>query len=603
MRDLEFLVGSADLGSLVLYRYKSEPLRRSVLDKIRRIVEADGSRLVLCDQNDFARRLHGGGLFDSETEVPFLDWSQSLDPPVTDENLTSGASQIDGAGGRRTDAGNEIGRSESNCGLSGLIALAKERPSGSRRAVLFVDDAFVGAWWSSKATTELKIDGSMELRRVDIPALARAFAEGLDARRAADLEKAAYLVWGAGCRSVDLVETVDTVSVCFKAGVGWKWEEADRPDHSPRLSKPVMQELIFGRQATRFELVENFLLNGLSGPRILRELVLATMRAKPVQKMGEGVNRATSELKYHQWSVWLCALLKHAPSLGSAKRSNETVWTQPDRRATALLCLLDEFQMLRGSVGGRPDNLSQSVSVGAEWIRVNFVDLSQRIIRGLKESTLGYDNIHFAQLSPEMKILTDAWVRLAEAAVEIPLPPQPDTGTWLDSLDDLAGQSTLKSIFLRSFDDRYQEVRAYRKPILLVGEHGVGKRSVADLLGRLFVCDQATSRKPRACGMCHGCQSVDIRIASLDISSMVGSNAMQDFLRVRARGRGTVSGTPVTVLHNVDRLPAASCLVILKTYESTFGTGLTVFTATNLGEVDAALKSRCLVVHLWPERG
>lgn len=62
--------------------------------------------------------------------------------------------------------------------------------------------------------------------------------------------------------------------------------------------------------------------------------------------------------------------------------------------------------------------------------------------------------------------------------------------------------------------------------------------------------------------------SVDAVVDSLTGKRKLVADTTKGFLRERARNRGTLGGSPVTIIHQVDQLPGESCEEILKTVES-----------------------------------
>lgn len=602
MRDLEFIADAPALGSLVLYRYRHELLRRAVLAKIQQGVAASGNQLVLCDQSEFVSRIHGEGLFVSETEVPFLDWSKFLEESLRRSEQRPAVVTDNDQLASWMDGGETSEQDQVDYGLGGLVEMARLRPLGSPLAILLVDQAFVKDWWHEQSADELQIDSVADFKRADLPALVRALAAGQDAVRMLKLNSVAQEAWNAGYRSGDMVAIIDTASVALLANPNWTLPDEEKTNQSARLSKSVMQEVIFGAQARRLEVIETLLLTGFSGARILKELVLATMRARPSQRASQGADGALFQLSCHQWAVWLGVLLKHAPSLASAEDNSDAVWTRPDRRSISLLYCLSEFERAQSIANAWDEDHERLVEAGARWLRSNFLHLSERISNGLERLKYGNGEAAFKHLSRDAELLVSAQSWLTKDADEVTARQEAKCYEALESLTELEGQSTLKSMFLWPFDRRLENDRAYRKPFLLVGEPEVGKRRAADLMARMFVCEKATADMPRACGDCAGCHSTGFRIVNVDTLDIVDLGGMKDFLRERARNRGTVMGSPVTVLHNIDHLPSAMCLELLKSYESAFGTGLTIFTATDKTDVNPALMSRCVVVHLWPHR-
>ncbi|SEP81904.1 hypothetical protein SAMN05428969_1047 [Devosia sp. YR412] len=602
MLDLEFIANGPALGSLVLYRYRHEHLRRAVLAKIQQGVAASGNQLVLCDQSEFVRRIHGEGLFVSKTEVPFLDWSEFLQESLRRSGLRPAVLTDSDELSSWMDGGESSEQDQVDYGLGGLVEMARHRPSGSPSAILLVDQVFVEDWWHDKSADELQIDSVADFKRADLPALVRALADGQDTIRLLKLNSVAQEAWNAGYRSGDMVEIIDTASVALLANPNWSLPDEEKANQSARLSKSVMEDVIFGAQTRRLEVIETLLLTGFSGARILRELVLATMRARPSPSASQGADGVLFQLSCHRWAVWLGALLKRAPSLASAEDNSDAVWTRPDRRLSSLFYFLSEFQRVQSIANAWDEDHERLVEAGARWLRSNFLDLSERISNGLEGLKYGNGEAEFKYLSRDAELLVNAQSWLTKDADEVTAREEAKCYDALESLSELDGQSTLKSMFLRPFDHRLENDRAYKKPFLLVGEPEVGKRRAADILARLFICEKATVETPRVCGNCAGCHSTGFRIANVDTLDIVDLGDMKDFLRGRARNRGTVMGPPVTVLHNIDYLPGAMCLELLKSYESAFGTGLTIFTATDKIDVDAALMSRCVVVHLWPHR-
>lgn len=590
MRDLEYLRQEAELPSLIVYRYRTEPLRRAVRGHIQRALAARGRTLVSCEPNDFVMRLGGGGFFSSAGEAPFLDWSifpNRSSPILIDETDDGAESDL------------ELG--SHHFGLKSILHIARKRPSNSPTAVMFIDamDKSAEHWGPEQAPGEIHIEGAASVGKADIPLLVDALSAGLSRAEVTELRSVAFAAWSNGSNFATLCDDVETAAVCTLT----KRKSGPRgavlaPHPTVRVPLSALRELVFGKQQTRLNVVSSLLKPHGSGGDALRELVVLTIRLLPVPGCGP-----VRDLDAHRWVNWLAVLLRHAEALWSVGDRTGSMWPKPDRRAPVVFQMLEEFQHAhdRALLGWRPHE--PLIETGARWLATTLPDLSDRIgqgLRQLKPSSIEGSSALGVTVS-DFSAKIEHWLR-NEAVEGTTIPAKEPTAPQLTAFSELVGQAGVKFIFLQPFDERKGDERAYARPLLLVGPDGVGKRVVASLMGRLFICETATAASPIVCGKCEGCSSADMRIVDADATDLSDVNSTRAFVKERMRNRGTLLGSPVTIIHHVDRLVEESSEEILKTIESAFGAGLKIFTARDRMKVHDALRSRCLVVHCWPLR-
>lgn len=586
MRDLEFLRQGSELPALIVYRYRVEALRRAVRAHIQHAVAAGGHRLFSCEPNDFVMRLKGGGFFSSTDEAPFLDLGVfpsggSSSPAAADEterDLELGAHHFD---------------------LKSILMIAQERIPNLPTAVVFIDatDKSNEQWEHERTGGELLIDGAANISKAEIPVLVEALAPGLSREETTELRRLAFAAWKDGLSFSALCDQVETAAVCAltkrKSGVGG----IISPRPTLRVPLGALRDLVFGEQQERLRVISSVLKPHGSGADAFRELVLLTMRLLPVP-VG-----ASDAADVRRWVNWLAVLLRHAEALWSAGDRKASMWPTPDWRAPVLFRMLEEFHHLRdrASLGWRGHELR--IETGARWLATALPDLSDRILKGLRQLELYQREAVQApgEIDGDLWASIERWltsepVEAPTTTSKEPAPPR------LTAFSELIGQASAKFVFLQPFDARKEDERAYARPLLLIGPNGVGKRIAASLMGSLFICETATAASPVVCGKCDGCNSAAMRLVDVDATDLGDADAARDFVKERTRTRGTLGGSPVTILHHVDRLPDGSCEQILKTVESAFGTGLKIFTARDRTKVHDALRSRCLVVHLWPLR-
>lgn len=140
--------------------------------------------------------------------------------------------------------------------------------------------------------------------------------------------------------------------------------------------------------------------------------------------------------------------------------------------------------------------------------------------------------------------------------------------------------------------------RRYRRPIILVGNEGAGKRTLARVYGRAMFCEAMTADS-EACGSCQSCQFFEEGFDVYEIDAMGDSGT--SYLRENIIGKATssLSGRRIVIVHNADK-NANLIEILLKTLERGLESTLMIFLVSDIGGISLAGQSRCEVFNLLP---
>jgi DNA polymerase-3 subunit delta' len=175
------------------------------------------------------------------------------------------------------------------------------------------------------------------------------------------------------------------------------------------------------------------------------------------------------------------------------------------------------------------------------------------------------------------------------------------------SLDDFVGMERAKRVLVKLFEPD-SAVHA----VLLYGARGSGKRAVARLLAKTWMCTDPSSAGP--CDQCQACRAFElgtaldfqlvepqppsylIRAAAITPEVREGLPATSvpvlEFFRLRA----ALARNRVVVIHEADRMNAAAANALLKTLEEPQPHSRLVLTTEYLGSVMPTIVSRCLAI-------
>jgi hypothetical protein len=164
----------------------------------------------------------------------------------------------------------------------------------------------------------------------------------------------------------------------------------------------------------------------------------------------------------------------------------------------------------------------------------------------------------------------------------------------LEAVESIIGQSAA----VRELQDRI--VRAGTgTPILLVGPPGIGKRTLSIAYAKATLCEAPVAGF--ACGKCTSCIDVAHNqswayVAPIDIAG-ADEQLIIAIQKTMARGNSLAERLAM-VLMNVDRLAPELLDKLLKTVEEPGRDVALVMTATQLGDIRVAVRSRCRTIKL-----
>lgn len=137
--------------------------------------------------------------------------------------------------------------------------------------------------------------------------------------------------------------------------------------------------------------------------------------------------------------------------------------------------------------------------------------------------------------------------------------------------------------------------------LLVTGGQGTGKRSLADALAALLVCERRTPGLRAPCGQCRQCQLVeghshpDIRVCQPEKSKMIRIDQVRA-LSGFAVGSPQVAGIKVIIMDRADQLNINAANALLKTLEEPAGDVVLILLQETGRPVLPTIRSRCRVV-------
>jgi len=587
MRDLELLLGPVDLPNLTVYRYRTRALRLAVLNRLRQAVALRGFSLVRSGTEDFVARMSGTAFFASDSEALYLDWTVWRDRAQRPERLSPE---------------DELDEKVVQVSLHSFLTVAQGRDEHATPVVIFVDatDDSLESWRASPS--DLVIDATTSVSLDEVPKLVTAIAgsASLDASRHAEIVSQTRRLLRGRTPFAVLCDEIETMVHTPALGGGVATTER-AVGRNQRYSTSQLRALLLGMDGARDAFMRHFLRRPHREMELLEELVGLTTRLLQKHRSPNLSGDPADLFAAHSALLWFAVVLRHWRALWQVGGNKGRIWPSPDRSARALLLLLDDAARVmteRRIDSGGWENAVSAVHLSGLTSSAIGVRLTAALREMVGSFAANIDPVptQVVELAQRLLSLTQQRPDLKSPAIE-----SGDQPAQLRSLDDLVGRQAAKFAFLQRLDLRHSDPRAFRRPLLLAGPDGVGKRVVADLFARLFVCDVASSDDPRVCGKCDGCKSFGLRALNTDVSQLIVSFD-KTALGAQIRNRGTVAGTSAHVVHGLENLPREQAQSILKSIEEEVGAGLRIFTTRNLECVSDALRSRCHTVHVWPLR-
>ena len=146
---------------------------------------------------------------------------------------------------------------------------------------------------------------------------------------------------------------------------------------------------------------------------------------------------------------------------------------------------------------------------------------------------------------------------------------------------------------------------------LLVGSHGIGKRTVADLLSRTILCETNPAEDMNPCGLCEGCVQVNagshpdvIQVSKPADKSMIPLDLLIGRPEVRMqegfcrdiRLRPFRGHRKVAILHDADFLNEEGANCLLKTLEEPPSNAVVLVIGTSEQKQLPTIRSRCQII-------
>ncbi len=154
-----------------------------------------------------------------------------------------------------------------------------------------------------------------------------------------------------------------------------------------------------------------------------------------------------------------------------------------------------------------------------------------------------------------------------------------------------------------------QQAFAQQQPaqsLLLTGNDGVGKLSLARRYAQVLLCDRSAEQQAQACGQCQAC-------------TWLAAGSHPDYLEISPEDKATtikidqvrvlkekVSQMPhhgqyqVVILHPADKLTTAAANALLKTLEEPCASTILVLVSAHPDTLPQTIRSRCQTMHCQP---
>lgn len=586
MRDLELLLGPVDLPNLTVYRYRTRALRLAVLSRLRQAAALRGFTLVRSDTEDFVSRMLGTAFFASDSEALYLDWTVWRDRAQRSEKVSPE---------------DELDEKVVQVSLRSFLTVAQGRDDHATPVIIFVDatDDSLDGWHANPS--DLVIDATTTVSLDEVPKLVTAIAgaTNLAASRQAEIVSDARVLLRGRTQFAALCDEIETTvhTLALDDGVVTAKRAAGR---NQSYSTSQLRALLSGMEGARDAFMRHFLRRPYREMELLEELFGLTTRLLQKHRSPNLAHNPADLFAVHSALLWFAVVLRHWRALSQAGGKGR-IWPSPDRSAGALLHLLDDVTRVmteRRIDSGAWEDIESAMHLSgmpSSAIGVRLTAVLREMI-GSFANNIAPSPIQVVELAQRLLSLTQQQPDSKSHIIDSGGPP-----AQLRSLDDLVGRQAAKFAFLQRLDLRHSDPRAFRRPLLLAGPDGVGKRVVAKLFARLFACDVASADNPGVCGKCDGCKSYELRAIDDDAVKLAASSA-QTALIARVRNRGTIGGAPITIGYDVDRLSRIEAQKFLKSIEDEAGAGLRIFTTRHQERVFDALRSRCYIINIWPLR-
>jgi DNA polymerase III gamma/tau subunit len=171
---------------------------------------------------------------------------------------------------------------------------------------------------------------------------------------------------------------------------------------------------------------------------------------------------------------------------------------------------------------------------------------------------------------------------------------------WLDALESNLKQERLTTV---------------HQPIALIGQPGVGKRTLARMYAQALICEQALVARTDAapCGQCDECRAMDTSSFAYVEKNVAGAIGDEMDRQPEQKDRANIVHTlierdgglntaavRIVVFNDAEELAGEAADIALKTVEEDIARTLYVFVVNDEERFSAALRSRCSIYRIGP---
>ena len=156
----------------------------------------------------------------------------------------------------------------------------------------------------------------------------------------------------------------------------------------------------------------------------------------------------------------------------------------------------------------------------------------------------------------------------------------------------------------QAVEDRFRDMMSRGRmhhAWLLHGARGIGKKSLAEKLASMLLCEQQT-----ACGACHACQMFRagshpdlFTVALLEKKRDISIDQVRELLSFLALS-GAEGERRVVILDDAERLNNQSANALLKGLEEPAAGSVLIMVCSDAMRLPATVRSRCLMQHCTP---